>query len=442
MDVRPATEADIETLKELWLAFDREHPTPEYEDVDEAVELSEVEEYVREHIALLAENGEVAAGFVLARMRGGRHGWISDLYVSPDLRRGGAARRLVRDAAAALRGRGAEVIELDVRPWNEEARTVYERWGFRESKLTLATKADELETRLSQDAPAPSHGLVFAQTDDEARVTKAVRAYVPRLGRSGRTDIHPPANGWIAVDDELCSSDPALLRRLAQELSYRTGGVVVTLGVEEEAVVRYVLFDRGSVADEYCSLPEYHGPLPPGDVVALSANPTVAHRLTGADPERVRAVAKTASTAADLPPADEPVRGARRRAGSAAAVITLYDADRCPYCARVRIVLAEKSVPYETVVVDLADRPAWLYEKNPLGKVPVLEEDGLCIPESAVIMELLEERFPEPPLYPVGSGPAGARPARRLALRRRVLARLLRRAARLPRRASCSGWRN
>jgi glutathione S-transferase len=81
-------------------------------------------------------------------------------------------------------------------------------------------------------------------------------------------------------------------------------------------------------------------------------------------------------------------------------VITLYDADRCPYCARVRLVLAEKSVPYETVVIDLADRPAWLYEKNPLGKVPVLEEDGLCIPESAVIMELLEERFPEPPLYP------------------------------------------
>jgi glutathione S-transferase len=82
-------------------------------------------------------------------------------------------------------------------------------------------------------------------------------------------------------------------------------------------------------------------------------------------------------------------------------VITLYDADRCPYCARVRIVLAEKSVPHETVVVDLADRPAWLYEKNPLGKVPVLEEDGLCIPESAVIMELLEERFPEPALLPL-----------------------------------------
>jgi glutathione S-transferase len=82
-------------------------------------------------------------------------------------------------------------------------------------------------------------------------------------------------------------------------------------------------------------------------------------------------------------------------------VITLFDADRCPYCARVRIVLAEKAVPYDTVAIDLANRPAWLYEKNALGKVPVLEEDGLCVPESAVIMELLEERFPEPPLLPV-----------------------------------------
>jgi glutathione S-transferase len=81
-------------------------------------------------------------------------------------------------------------------------------------------------------------------------------------------------------------------------------------------------------------------------------------------------------------------------------MITLYDADRCPFCARVRIVLGEKSLEYETVVIDLADRPDWLYEKNPLGKVPVLEEDALCLPESAVIMEYLEERYPEPALLP------------------------------------------
>jgi glutathione S-transferase len=91
-------------------------------------------------------------------------------------------------------------------------------------------------------------------------------------------------------------------------------------------------------------------------------------------------------------------------------VLTLYDADRCPYCARVRIVLAEKELEYETVVVDLDDRPAWIYEKNPLGRVPVIEEDAFVLPESAVIMEYLEERYPEPPLWP-------ADPAERAAAR-------------------------
>jgi glutathione S-transferase len=34
-------------------------------------------------------------------------------------------------------------------------------------------------------------------------------------------------------------------------------------------------------------------------------------------------------------------------------VITLYDAGRCPYCARVRIAFAEKGIEYETVEIDL-----------------------------------------------------------------------------------------
>jgi RNA polymerase-associated protein len=79
-------------------------------------------------------------------------------------------------------------------------------------------------------------------------------------------------------------------------------------------------------------------------------------------------------------------------------VLTLYDAPRCPYCARVRIVLAEKGIELETIEIDLDDRPAWIYEKNSTGRVPVVEEDGWTLPESAVIMEYLEERYPEPAL--------------------------------------------
>jgi RNA polymerase-associated protein len=85
-------------------------------------------------------------------------------------------------------------------------------------------------------------------------------------------------------------------------------------------------------------------------------------------------------------------------------MLTLYDAARCPYCARVRIVLAEKRIDFEAIEIDLSDRPAWIYEKNATGRVPVVEENGWVLPESAVIMEFLEERYPEPPL--LASDPA------------------------------------
>jgi glutathione S-transferase len=89
--------------------------------------------------------------------------------------------------------------------------------------------------------------------------------------------------------------------------------------------------------------------------------------------------------------------------------ITLYDTPRCPFCARTRIVLAEKGVPYDTVTIDLADRPGWLVERNPPdGRVPVLEEDGWLLPESAVIDEYLEERYPDPPLLPPDPGQRAA----------------------------------
>jgi hypothetical protein len=151
-------------------------------------------------------------------------------------------------------------------------------------------------------------------------VEAAVRQFVPRLpGGSRGSLIAPPRNGWIAVYDEVCDRDPDMLRRLARELSDRMGSVVLLLGVEEEELLRMILFERGRIVDEYLSVPEYHGPLPPGDVVGFAANPTVIHRLTGAEPEVVRRIARTASAPADLPPAREMLRelaGALRVEGS------------------------------------------------------------------------------------------------------------------------------
>lgn len=97
-------------------------------------------------------------------------------------------------------------------------------------------------------------------------------------------------------------------------------------------------------------------------------------------------------------------------------MLTLYDAPRCPYCARVRITLAEKGLDYETVDVDLEERPAWILALNPPeGRVPVLDEDAFVLPESAVIMEYLEERYPDPALLP---GDPAERAAARLLVER------------------------
>ena len=109
----------------------------------------------------------------------------------------------------------------------------------------------------------------------------------------------------MAVYDERVDGDRKARERLASELSNATAAVVCTLAVEDGRVVRYTLYERGSIVDEDQSGPESFGPGPPGDVVALASNPTVVARLTGAEPARVRAVARTASSPDELPPAPE-----------------------------------------------------------------------------------------------------------------------------------------
>jgi len=146
------------------------------------------------------------------------------------------------------------------------------------------------------------------QTDDTGAVERAVQKFLPRMGQSGGTSVTGPRNGWVAVHDELCDREPDIVRRLAKELSYALPAVVLAVGVEDGAYVWYTLYDMGGDVDEYASVPEYHGELAPGDVVALGANPTVVARLTGADARAVRTVARTAATPADLPDAVELVR--------------------------------------------------------------------------------------------------------------------------------------
>jgi hypothetical protein len=69
------------------------------------------------------------------------------------------------------------------------------------------------------------------------------------------------------------------------------------------------------MVDEYLSVPSFYTPLERGDELALEANPTLVARLTGADREEVRLVARTAPTPADLPPAAELYEAVARMMG-------------------------------------------------------------------------------------------------------------------------------
>jgi hypothetical protein len=204
-----------------------------------------------------------------------------------------------------MRDDGAEQITLDVDTSNTHGIAVWEQLGFTEWARRLSTSTEALERRLAPTAHGESFVSIHVQTDDERAVEQAVRKYVPRLGSSRGSVVAPPRNGWTAVYDELVDGDQKLARRLATELSHATGSVVTVFSLEDGQVVRYLLIDRGSLVDEYLSVPEYYGPLPPGDAIALGSNPMVVARLTGADAPAVRTVARTAAAPADLPPAHE-----------------------------------------------------------------------------------------------------------------------------------------
>ena len=138
------------------------------------------------------------------------------------------------------------------------------RAGFTETARVLEAPISALESHV-EARKEPSFGSIHVQTDDVDAVVRAVRQFVPRLpGGSQGSVVLAPREGWTSAYDELTDREPEMLRRLARELSDRMGAFVIVIGVEEGRVVRYTALERGRVVDEYLSVPEYYGPLPPG----------------------------------------------------------------------------------------------------------------------------------------------------------------------------------
>src|SRR5829696_8462725 len=85
-----------------------------------------------------------------------------------------------------------------------------------------------------------------------------------------------------------------------------------------------------------------------------------------------------------------------------AARLKLISHKLCPYVQRAVIALTEKSVAFERIDIDLANKPDWFLAISPLGKTPVLQVGDKAIFESAVILEYLEETQAGP-LHPADS---------------------------------------
>lgn len=79
----------------------------------------------------------------------------------------------------------------------------------------------------------------------------------------------------------------------------------------------------------------------------------------------------------------------------------LYNMNLSNFATKCRLVIYEKGLNIEMAPIPGGDLHSAEYAKiNPLGKTPALDVDGLLIPESEVINEYLEDKYPTPPLLP------------------------------------------
>jgi ribosomal protein S18 acetylase RimI-like enzyme len=300
MTIRRATEADEPILRELWEEFEREVPEPYGEGEPWEDEWADTLDDIRGGGVFIAEDdeGPVGVARIEAPKRGDAH--VQLVYVRPRGRRQGISKALLAEAVADAKARGAKHVSLTVLTTNTDAVAAWRRLGFVEHASFMATPLERLEQRLAQQPQGESRATTHVQTDDETSVDRAIAQFIPRLQSP---DVRG-GESWIRIADPVLDRDREAHGRFARELSERLGAVTVALALEGE-VVRFRLYERGRMVDEYLSVPTYYGEISKGDELALAANPTLVARLTGADRDEVKRVARTAASPAELPPAPE-----------------------------------------------------------------------------------------------------------------------------------------
>jgi ribosomal protein S18 acetylase RimI-like enzyme len=300
--IRHATEADQATIHELWQEFEDEVPQAEgFLPEQWHEEWADVQENLATGAVFLAEDDAGPLG--VARLQEIRQGssHIHLVYVRPRARRQGVTKALLRACANVAREQGAETVSLEVLLANDVGRAAWQHLGFKDVWVGMAQPIESLDKRLAEaEDTGEWRATTHVQSDDELSVERAVGQFLPRL----QAPVIQSGESWMRISDPVLDHDRDAHGRLAKEVSERLGAVTVALALEGP-VVRFRLYERGRMVDEYLSVPTYYGPLPKGDELALAANPTLVSRLTGADRDDVKRVARNAASPAELPPASE-----------------------------------------------------------------------------------------------------------------------------------------
>ena len=77
--------------------------------------------------------------------------------------------------------------------------------------------------------------------------------------------------------------------------------------------------------------------------------------------------------------------------------ITFYDWPYSPFCMKVRAILDYKHLNYDRINPLAARR---MLSSRGTGKVPAIEIEGAFVTDSTDIAHVLDDRFPDPPLFP------------------------------------------
>ena len=86
--------------------------------------------------------------------------------------------------------------------------------------------------------------------------------------------------------------------------------------------------------------------------------------------------------------------------------LTLYGAILSPFVRKIRIQLAEQTIPHEHVIVAPLRQPEWYFDISPLGRIPAIQDGELKLADSAVIAQYLQDTYGGASLY--GETPAEA----------------------------------